>query len=394
MNYDVSIIGGGLAGMVAAVRLAQLNKKCILVDAGLPEAKGKYGGFAKFSGAKFSLPPAGMGLLNVIAHKDRLWDTIVSISNLLDLNFTSAFESLDTDIANIHLRSYKSLILTPSEIDQLIENLTKTLNRLEVPIFKGTCKAVSSQNEIIKIDISSHNKTHSILSNALFYAGGRLGEEALQQLNLKPTNYKGLDVGARFEFSLFDGLKGLRKNGPDAKIIKGNCRTFCLNVPGKIFRYPFETISIPGGVVADSDEINSNFGILYRTIEKTQLLEKIRSIGKNMPLSDLEAPFNAQGSVFGDAEPLARKLYGCQIVDNLIEFGDFLSKKKLVNWNVEHFVHLPLIDWHWNTYSTQTSFKTTQKGVYCIGDSSGHARGLLQAAISGWIAAEEYSNES
>lgn len=51
---------------------------------------------------------------------------------------------------------------------------------------------------------------------------------------------------------------------------------------------------------------------------------------------------------------------------------------------------MPLLDWHWHTFATPSSHLTSLPGVYALGDSSGHARGLLQASVSGWLAAEEY----
>ena len=57
-KYDLVVIGGGLGGMAAAFKSKGSRRKIALLDDSLPAAGGRLGGFAKFSGAKFSLLPA------------------------------------------------------------------------------------------------------------------------------------------------------------------------------------------------------------------------------------------------------------------------------------------------------------------------------------------------
>ncbi len=52
---DSVVIGGGLAGLLGALRLADAGHSVVLFDQALPQAGGRLGGFAEFSGAKFSL---------------------------------------------------------------------------------------------------------------------------------------------------------------------------------------------------------------------------------------------------------------------------------------------------------------------------------------------------
>ena len=83
--FDVAIIGGGLTGILAAIRLIKEGVKVALIDNPLPLANGKIGGFVRFSGAKFSLPPAGMGLVPVAGSIERLMVTINKVTEILGL---------------------------------------------------------------------------------------------------------------------------------------------------------------------------------------------------------------------------------------------------------------------------------------------------------------------
>ncbi len=389
MHTDVLIIGAGLAGITAAIRLQELGFKPTIIDASLPEAKGSLGGFVKFSGAKFSLPPAGLGLIPVVGSQDALWAVIENIAGILDLQLDISNLSRDECAQHGSLRQYSSTVLTPTEIDELLIRLTVKLQERNINVINGKCISLQATGKTTSAEIQTTSGVQRIFCQSVFYAGGRLGTETLTKFGVKTTDKKGLDVGFRVEFSNNEAVANLRKLGPDAKIIKNNCRTFCLNVPGEIFRYPFKNLSIPGGIVSTGNL--SNFGILYRTNEKEKLLNRITRNSENIPKNVLENPIDVSSGLLGESEAILSHLYGQEIVLQLKEFGNYLQTEGLVNWDVPHKIHLPLIDWHWPTFSKENTFKTNVETVYCLGDASGHARGLLQAAASGWVAAEEYS---
>lgn len=394
MDSEIVIIGAGLAGLVAAIRLRQLGYEPILIDASLPDAGGEVGGFAKFSGAKFSLPPAGMGLLGVAKTEAKLWSAINSVTEILGLDFSAIQKSSDKSNVIPTLREYSSLLLTPDEIDSLIFRLTSILNELNVQLIRGHCDSISANEHSNILTIKQDEATIIVNCKIVFYAGGRLGTESLIKAGVVPTDTKGIDVGVRIEFFENEGLSGLRQYGPDAKFIRDNCRTFCLNMPGEVYRYPFRNISVPGGVVANKLSTKSNVGILYRTPEKIKIISNLIKVGSLIRKEDLELGFRVKGTALGNSTSLLRDIYGEEAVSKLEEFCSYLGQNGLVDWSLEHIVHIPLIDWHWSTFAQEGTFKTTNKSIFCLGDSSGHARGLLQAAVSGWLAAEEYSYAS
>lgn len=393
MEAKIAIVGAGLAGITAAIRLAELGYSSVVVDSSLPHAQGDIGGFAKFSGAKFSLPPAGMGLISITKSEEALWYAIRQVAVLHGLDFECFDKSVERSDVDPCLRQYDSLVLDPHEIDELIQRAMRMMVDRNITLIQGVCTGILENSDGMQLSVSVGDELIEINSDVIFYAGGRLGTDLLLRAGIEVTDKKGIDVGVRIEFLDCSGLSKLRQLGPDAKIIKGNCRTFCLNLPGNIYRYPFGELSIPGGIVASSETNKANVGVLCRSSLKKDLLKNIVDVGMSVGRRALEKGYESSDTAFGDAISIMRDLYGKEIVDELQVFSEYLRSQELISWNIPHIVHLPLIDWHWATFSQEGTFKTNKENIYCLGDSSGHARGLLQAAVSGWLAAEEYADE-
>lgn len=394
MNYDVLIIGAGLAGLTAALRLAELGVKPALVDYPLPQAEGDVGGFAKFSGAKFSLPPAGMGLVPLAGGERNLLSTIGKVLKYLCLSEDQAEKSQDQSVTDqVNLRSYQSILLSPEQVTSLVRNLEKTVKESSIPIYRGQCQKIYPSQDGTEATIQFQKEERILMSKKLVYAGGRLGTNVLKDAGVIPTQGKGIDVGIRVEFFSPEGLSSLRALGPDAKIIRGNCRTFCLNSPGEIYRYNFAHLQIPGGVVADKDATKSNVGLLLRLENKDQVIKRIIEKSKKLEKKIINNGIRVESGILGSAKPILDQIIGEENRRNLEDFSYYLQDQKLIDWRFPHDIHLPLIDWHWDTFSQQVSFRTSEPAIYCIGDASGHARGLLQAAISGYLVAEDLANE-
>jgi uncharacterized FAD-dependent dehydrogenase len=219
-------------------------------------------------------------------------------------------------------------------------------------------------------------------------ATGRVGANLLVRSGVEPAAGKGVDYGVRIEFFERASVLGLRSLGPDPKIMDGRVRTFCLNCPGRIYYYQQEGMYIPGGVVAPADEPKANFGVLLREANKTRLLKHLKH---RIPTSPSE-PVLAKGDPLGVSWRALTKLFGTDPVDELLAFCMELGSANLVDWDREHLVHSPLFDWHWPVFADASSFQTKTRGLFVAGDVAGHARGLLQAATSGLLAANEIAN--
>lgn len=392
----ILIIGGGLAGLVAAGRLSQANRDVVIVDTPPVELETGLGGFALFSGAKFSLPPAGMGLAQVAGSTSALFDAILEVLRLLQLDHRADLSSSrDATLSNenpdhpLIVRSYESIVLTPDEMKNVIAHLHLQIDS-RVRLIRGRCSSLSRFANGWRASIESEGSDYEELRcRTVIYAGGRSGSSILISAGAEPRLGKGLDVGLRVEFEDKAALSSLRSLGPDAKIIQGECRTFCLNVPGKVFRYESDGVPIPGGVVARADHPGGNVGLLCRVSNKATVLRMFR---REFPSLQASRPLLALLRGLGMAREATRTdlstLYGTEVANRLVSFSEALAEQALIDWSEPHTVHLPLLDWHWDVFALGASFQTTVPDLYVIGDSAGHARGLLQAAVSGWLVSE------
>jgi len=389
------VIGGGLSGLISADTLSRRGAEVVLLDRSLPDGNGSLGGFTGFSGAKFSLLPAGQGLVPVAGSLERLHEAIDDVLRLLRIR--SRVESGAGDISADEplggagaIRRYQSIVLTPSEIAETIKVVSERVREsVQVIAAKATNLRFEGQEWVVSSSDGELWRAPSVL-----FAAGRTGASLLRDAGATLQEGKGVDLGVRIEFLDRSALHRLREKGPDAKILMGRTRTFCLNHPGTIYRYPFRDISIPGGIVGHRDEQRANFGILTRVTQKQATIDRVlHCLGKLGPAGYEIAP-TVRGPPFQDKLPTLRATYGEAVAGELQAFAEMLGKSELVDFDQLHKVHFPLLDWHWDTFAVGTTHRTDRPGLYVAGDAAGHARGLLQAGVSGWLAAQEMLSDA
>lgn len=388
--YDLAIVGGGLAGLMAAARAESLGASVALVDAGVPGTPGELGGFAPFSGAKFSLYPAGTGIAPLLGGDDALIEgyrrTCQEFADLGFPQFRITEQELSGEEAeagrNLAYRRYHSIVLSPREMDALLVALSDRLQRTKV-----------IRAAVISLDLKSGppflvalDRGEPVAGRQIIVAVGRLGAHLLQQAGVPSTKGKGVDVGVRLGFADRAPLAGLRNLGPDAKFMADGVRTFCLNSPGRIFHYPALGCQLPGGIVADLQWPESNVGILCRLPDRDYFLKVLAARVPSGGLSRLQQA--GRGAELGWTAQ-SRELLGEEVVERIDAFVTKLATFGLVDLPQRYDVHYPLLDWHWPVFSLPGRLGTGVPGVLATGDVSGHARGLMQAAVMGTLAAEE-----
>ncbi len=389
---NIVVIGGGLAGLLAALRLQRSRHEVVLIDDPLPAAGGLLGGFAKFSGAKFSLPPAGLGLVNVTGSLQILEETIEEVLAILRLPLECLHKSSETSLgvarqAIVH-RQYQSYVLSVQQIDSLIRRLTGELCISQAILGKAKHLASNGHGQWrVSVEVKGCLQEYS--ADRVIVASGRRDHAILDAAGATRKVRKGIDIGVRVEFMNKRGLEVIRQLGADAKILVGPCRTFCLNFPGDVYRYAFEEIPIPGGVVAQDNVTRANLGLLYRTADKEQIIRRLKREIRHLKAVSPSLAYDSHSVETVIDAGLLRGIFPEDAIAALKRFAQELESAELIDWNVPHLVHFPLLDWHWPTYALDNSLSTTLDRVYVAGDLSGHARGLLQAAVSGWLCAEE-----
>ncbi|WP_245309257.1 hypothetical protein [Bradyrhizobium retamae] len=324
-------------------------------------------------------------MVPLLGSEDSLKDLLRHLSAVLGLEAPKIENLPPSPTLGSSLRLYHSVVLTTVQMDRLIETLEAKV-AAKCSFISGAVVRIRPTMDGWEVD-GPEGKLCS--AKTVVCAGGRLGSRLLEQAGADPQPGRGLDVGVRIEFLDAAGSAALRSYGPDAKIIRGRCRTFCLNSPGRVYRYPFGDFSIAGGVVADSEFARSNFGLLCRLDRTAEIRDEIVKSLRSIPKETLERQAVVSDAIFGETESVIRSAFGEGVFRDLLDLGAYLGEVALVDWSSPHIVHFPLLDWHWNTYALPKTHRTSLSGVYAVGDIGGHARGLLQAAASGWIAANE-----
>ncbi|MDD4607931.1 MAG: FAD-dependent oxidoreductase [Bacilli bacterium] len=455
MKYDVGIIGCGPAGIFSALELlkADPNMKIVMFDKGksikvrsCPKKKTVqcvsckpcniscgFGGAGAFSDGKLSLSKDVGGWLEDYIGTDKVNELIdyvdkiyLSYGGNTEISYNKEFaEKTEYECSKYglkfikcpirHLGTEKSAIIMEKMYDFIIghKNVDILVNTDVLDINLKDKKIVTK-----KAEYECDN---------LILAVGRSGSEWLFNLcnrnNIKTDNNQ-VDIGVRVELprSVTDHLTNELyefKIYNTSKTTENSVRTFCMNPGGFVSQenYDDDLACVNGHSFHDLKSTVTNFALLVSAhftepfnnpIEYGKYIARLGNMltgGKIMVqrLYDLK---QGQRSTPGRIKKLTYKptledaipgdlafVLPARILNALLETFDELehicpgiSGKDTILYGVE-------VKFYSSKIKVDNNLETAINDVYAIGDGAGITRGLMQASISGVIAAQNILNK-
>ena len=446
--YDVIIVGCGPAGIFTALELLKENKKLkiIMFDKGnsikvrkCPKAKTLncmsckpcniscgWGGAGAFSDGKLSLSKDVGGWLedyiptnelnSLIKYVD---DVYLSYGGDKKISYNEEFANeFDYECSKYglkfikcpirHLGTEKSAEIMEAMYDYIVKQGVEVISKEEI-------KEIDMKNKTVKSDKCEYKAKNIVLSV------GRSGSEWLinecKKNKLKTTNNQ-VDIGVRVELPrsitdhLTDNLYEFKIYN-SSKTTENIVRTFCMNPGGFVSQenYDDDLAVVNGHSFHDIKSNNTNFALLVSS-KFTEPFDEPITYGKYIArlsnmltggkimvqrLKDLK---NGKRSTYSRIKKLSYEptlkdavpgdlsyVLPSRIVNALVETFDELEKvcpgisgRDTILYGVEVKFYSAKIE-------VDNNLETKYDGVYAIGDGAGITRGLMQASISGVVAA-------
>jgi len=449
--YDVIIVGAGPAGIFAALELTKDSElKVLLIDMGpnldkriCPANRGLgcikcepcfllsgWGGAGAFSDGKLTLSTKVGGWLN-----DYISEELEALINYVDkiyVDYGAPTKLYGVEADKLEEFSKKAssagLKLIPSKIRHLgTEKCPLILTRIKKDLEKKIEIRFNTQVKdlIVKNGKASGvltNKDERIESKYVIVAPGRVGAEWLasiaQTLGLKTLNNP-VDIGVRVEVSA-NTLEELTIALYEPKLIyysksfDDQVRTFCFNPRGEVITESYDdVITVNGQSYAERKTENTNFAVLVSTSFTEPFKEPIaygKYIARLANLLSGGIIIQRLGDLMLGRRSTEERIKRSLITPTLKSAtpGD-LSFALPYRYLTDIKEMLKAIDQicpgvysrHTLLYGVEVKFYSSRlelnknleavklKNLFAIGDGAGVTRGLIQASISGVIAARE-----
>jgi len=450
--YDVIIVGAGPAGIFAALELTKDSElKVLLMDMGpnldkriCPANRGLgcikcepcfllsgWGGAGAFSDGKLTLSTKIGGWLSEYINELELEKLMNYVDKIyIKYGAPTKLYGIETDkVDEISRKAFLvGLKLIPSKIRHLgTEKCTSILAQMKKDLEK---KVEIRFNTQVKDLIVKNGKASGVLtvknerleSKYVIVAPGRVGAEWLasiaQNLGLKTLNNP-VDIGVRVEVAA-STLEELTNTLYEPKLIyysksfDDQVRTFCFNPKGEVITESYDdVITVNGQSYAERKTENTNFAVLVSTSFTEPFKEPI-SYGKYIArLANLLSGgiiIQRLGDLILGRRSTEERIKRSLITPTLKSAtpGDlsfalpyrYLADIKEMLKAMNHICpgvyskHTLLYGVEVKFYSLRLelnkSLETVNlKNLFAIGDGAGVTRGLIQASISGIIAAKE-----
>ena len=452
-KYDVIIVGAGPAGIFSALELLKHKRdaKIIIFEKGkdidkracpmkireiscaaCPECAllSGWGGAGAFSDGKLNLSPEIGGFLSKYIDKHDLQSLIAYV----DENYVHfgapdrTYGGNERELNEIaKLASENNLLFIPSRIRHIgtdrcrtvLKSIKKSLNgKIETIFGLEAEKVITEKRRAVGVMLRDGSKFYS---DFVILAPGREGsrwlEKESKRLRLSLSNNP-VDIGVRVEIpaAVFEHITKITYEPKlifQSRKFNDKVRTFCVNPYGEVVKEYLKGIwTVNGHSYANSKTENSNFALLVSTFFTEPFDEPIlygsyiaglaNLLGKGVivqRLGDLQQGRRstqeriAKGEVrptLKDATPgdLSFVLPYRHLSD-IIEMLEALDKiapginsghTLLYGAEVKFYSMVPKLG---------ESLETEIENLFAVGDGAGVSRGLIQASVSGVMAARE-----
>jgi len=450
-KYDVIIVGAGPAGIFSALELLKQKEhtKILMIEKGkdidkrlcpmkireiscatCPECAllSGWGGAGAFSDGKLNLSPEIGGFLSNYIDRNAIQSLITYVDRIY-VNYGAPKEIYGDNKEEVHriekLVSQNNLLFIPSEIRHIGTDRCKTVLTNIKDSLKGKVEILfSSEAERVIIEkrkaagIRLKDSTR-LYSKFVILAPGREGsrwlEKETKRLHLTLSNNP-VDIGVRVEIpaSVFEPLTKITYEPKlifYSKKFNDKVRTFCVNPYGEVVKEYLKGIwTVNGHSYANMKSNNTNFALLVSTFFTEPFDEPIlygryiaglaNLLGNGVivqRLGDLQQGRRStherilQGSVqptLKDATPGDLSfVIPYRHLSDILEMLEALDKIAPGVNSAHTLLYGAEVKFYSRYPKLTESLETEINNLFAVGDGAGVSRGLIQASVSGVMAA-------
>lgn len=436
-DYDVIIVGAGPAGIFAALELVTHKKglKVLLLDMGsdLRDRKRSdifhgFGGAGTFSDGKLNLSSEVGGVLGEYLGPEELYE-LIEYADGLYLKYGAPRELKGTDKAavsvvaesaakaGLKLVSFPIRHLGTDRCMKLLENLRSELEGRVDMLFGTAAEELIIEGGELKGIKANSGQSYS--SEFVILAPGRVGSswlEVLMRSSGLSTSINPVDVGVRVELpaEVFKHVTDVVHEGKFLYIserFNDPVRTFCMNPYGVVVEELHEGFStVNGHSYSVKKSEKTNFAVLVSTTFTEPFKEPIaygryiatlaNLLGEGIivqTLGDLTGgrrstleriSSNAVTPTLSGATPgdLSFVLPYRHLTD-IIEFLAALDKVAPGTADPSTLLYGVEVKFYSMRLALSPTLETGIKNLFAAGDGAGITRGIVQASVSGIVAA-------
>ncbi|MBW2036602.1 MAG: FAD-dependent oxidoreductase [Deltaproteobacteria bacterium] len=438
MDYEVVIVGAGPAGIFAALTLAELGIKPVLL---LEQGKGLnqrnrmnpddmlcgWGGAGAYSDGKLTLSTEVGGFLGEFLKQESLFQLLSTADEIYEAhgaphhvfgNVSEKFEDLAdrARLADLELIPMRIRHIGTEKCPLVLGRLQRALEgRVEIRTRCRVQHLLAENGRILGVKLADGQ---IIPSRFVIAAPGRSGaswmKKEAKSMGLK-TKTNPVDIGVRVELPA-PVLKEITDTTYEAKFIfysktfDDKVRTFCMNPYGEVVAEKNgELLTVNGHSYATRTSSNTNFSILVSSAFTEPFDDPIAygiHIAKLANLLGGGIIIQRLGDLLAGRRSTAERIERCLTRPTLLDTtpGDLsfvLPYRHLLNI-IEMLQALDKLapgvySRHTLLYGVETKFysnrvelspelETEVSNLFAIGDGAGITRGLLQASASGILA--------